>query len=83
VLVGINWKYIIAIWLQRNEEQQGATASEKTQRIKRKLIRKIQSIQRKNQKMPHRQWILINAPDNTLQGVTEDQLEAYLYGAQL
>jgi hypothetical protein len=27
--------------------------------------------------------VVCNAPDNTLQGMTEDQLEAYLYGAQL
>jgi hypothetical protein len=28
-LVSINWRYIIAFWLQRNEEQQGTTVFEK------------------------------------------------------
>jgi hypothetical protein len=80
-LLSINWKDIIAIWLQRNEEQQGATALEKSHQNKWKLIAKIKLLQWTNQRLPHRQWVLIIAQEDTLQDMMEDQLETYWYGA--
>jgi hypothetical protein len=77
-IASINWKYIIVIWLQRNEEQQGATATEKSHQKKRKLIPKIKLIQIKNNKIPHRQWILINALDDVLQDMTEDHFSKHI-----
>jgi hypothetical protein len=58
-------------------------STERTKRRKEKLISKVMSVQQKHPNLPNHQSILIDADEDILREMTEDQWETYRYGAQM
>jgi hypothetical protein len=78
----INWKYILKIWNQRNDEVHG-TSPEQTERFRQKsMIEEIQYIQSGRHNILFDIRNLINHSLEDLKKLSIKSLEAYLYGAK-
>jgi hypothetical protein len=83
VLISINWKHIIALWLQRNLDNFGSTDSVRQAWRKIKMIQTIKNLQNSHRySVPPSIKILIDASESTLEEMTEEQIADYLYSVK-
>jgi hypothetical protein len=82
-LIAINWKYILKLWQQRNEEIHGTSIEQTEQSRQRLMIEEIQYIKSGLQNIPFDIANLINLSIEELRKLPIQALKAYLYGAKL
>jgi hypothetical protein len=75
-LLQINWKFMLALWTLRNEQNNGGTTKECTKKNKQKLIDQLEGIKQRNWDLPQSLLAMIETRDRTI-----PQLQAQVQGA--
>jgi hypothetical protein len=78
-----NWKYVLKLWAQRNEDIHGTTLEQKEIKKKNSMIEELQEIQQNNQDMSMTARALVAIDSTRMKKMSNNNLEMFLYGARI
>jgi hypothetical protein len=82
-LLEINWRFVLSMWVLRNDEQHGKDSIDKTKSKKQKLIKELTKMMKQNQDLPGSQIEMIDVSPERCWDLSTHQLQAHVYGASI